>query len=504
MKYAADFRQIARETLHGKWKAAILVCFVAVLLGAAGTDGLTLELELENDWAKAVIQFAGVTVGSFGGGRSSLLGSFLLDYAKTIALVSAVISIFSLVFGCIVQIGYYRFHLNLLDRKDASIKNLFQYFYNWKTIFVANILQFIYITIGLLLLIIPGVIMIFNYRMVGYILAEYPEMTASEALKKSKEMMSGNRWRLFCLEFSFIGWELLCAFTLGIGQLWLIPYKETAVAAFYRDISNTWDEPAEYMLEDGYRQRGGILAVLIVFVLLAGCAVMLKSNVWNQQEKIETEEMDELLEDFEKEVSYIRWKYETDLEKLTITPELIERLNLDITLDDNKEELNFSGLMSEIAMLMNGDDVTIYQPYGPIKGYFIKNVPAGGAFSESTTIEIRKGTKIDDIELGLGLKLDCNCSGNGPSYETFLTEDQKATHRTYCKVLYGTILFSEKRGYFIDENTAYLADVNFLSIIDLPSYAKVGNEILSFETDYDLQTAIENEPMKFIATSNDE
>ena len=97
MKYAADFRQIARETLHGKWKAVILVSFVAVLLGAAGTDGLTLELELENDWTKAVIQFAGVTVGSFGGGRSSLLGRFLLDYAKTIALVSAVISIFSLV-----------------------------------------------------------------------------------------------------------------------------------------------------------------------------------------------------------------------------------------------------------------------------------------------------------------------------------------------------------------------------------------------------------------------
>ena len=65
-------------------------------------------------------------------------------------------------------------------------------------------------------------------------------------------------------------------------------------------------------------------------------------------------------------------------------------------------------------------------------------------------------------------------------------------------------MFSEKRGYFIDENTAYLADVNFLSIIGLPSYAKVGNEILSFETDYDLQNAIENEPMKFIETLYDE
>ena len=72
MKYAADFRQIARETLHGKWKAAILVCFVAVLLGAAGTDGLTLELELENDWAKAVIQFADVSGMLITAGNSSV------------------------------------------------------------------------------------------------------------------------------------------------------------------------------------------------------------------------------------------------------------------------------------------------------------------------------------------------------------------------------------------------------------------------------------------------
>lgn len=291
MKYAADFRKIARETLYGKWKLAILVCFIALFLGATSAEGLSLELELEGNWAKAVVQFAGVTVGSFGGGRSSVIGSFLLDYEKTIAMISAVVSVFTLVFGCIVEVGYHRFHLNLLDRKEASLKDLFQYFYNWKTVFIANLLELIYVSIGLIFLIVPGIIMILNYRMVSYILAEYPEMTANEALRKSKEMMKGNRWRLFCLEFSFIGWEFLCAFTLGIGQLWLIPYKETAVAAFYRDISNTWDKSAEDISEDGHRQRGGICAVLIVFILLAVCAVLLKIKLWNQQESITHEDI---------------------------------------------------------------------------------------------------------------------------------------------------------------------------------------------------------------------
>ena len=504
MKYAADFRKIARETLYGKWKLAILVCFIALLLGGTSAEGLSLELELEGNWAKAVIQFAGVTVGSFGGGRSSVIGSFLLDYEKTIAMISAVVSVFTLVFGCIVEVGYHRFHLNLLDRKEASLKDLFQYFYNWKTVFIANLLELIYVSIGLIFLIVPGIIMILNYRMVSYILAEHPEMTANEALRKSKEMMKGNRWRLFCLEFSFIGWEFLCAFTLGIGQLWLIPYKETAVAAFYRDISKTWDESADYVFEDNFNQRGGIFAVLIIFVLVSICVVLLKLGTWNKQESINTEEVDVLLQEYENEVSHIRWKYDIDLEKLKMTPELIERLNSYITLDDNKRELDISGFMSEIALFMNGEDVTIYQSYGPLKGYFIKNVPTGSAFSESTTIEIRKGTAISDIQLDQGLNLECNCSGNGPSDGALLADGQKATHKTYYKVLYGTILFSEEKGYFIDENTAYLADKSFLSSVGSPSYAEVGNEILSFESSYDLQIAIENEPMDFAATANNE
>ena len=39
MKYAADFRQIAREALSGKWMIAVLVGLVASLLGGAGADG---------------------------------------------------------------------------------------------------------------------------------------------------------------------------------------------------------------------------------------------------------------------------------------------------------------------------------------------------------------------------------------------------------------------------------------------------------------------------------
>lgn len=79
----------------------------------------------------------------------------------------------------------------------------------------------------------------YSYAMTEYILAENPEISANEAITMSKQMMDGNKWRLFCLDFSFIGWDILCGLTLGIGYLWLTPYKQAARAIFYREVSGT-------------------------------------------------------------------------------------------------------------------------------------------------------------------------------------------------------------------------------------------------------------------------
>ena len=98
--------------------------------------------------------------------------------------------------------------------------------------------------------IIPGIIATYSYAMTEFILAENPDLTASEAIARSKEMMSGNRWRLFCLHFSFIGWDILSSLTLGIGNMWLRPYKQAANAAFYREITGFGATSFEYVEEN--------------------------------------------------------------------------------------------------------------------------------------------------------------------------------------------------------------------------------------------------------------
>ena len=239
MKYAADFRSIAREVLSGKWMIAVLVGLVATLLGGAGSSGPEFKLNIDGSGANASFEFAGQTIFSTGGGLDSEIAAVLIGSAIYITIVAIIMAVVYFVLGSIIGVGYARFNLNLVDRGAPAFEALFGYFSYWKTTAIASLLQSLYILLWTLLLIIPGIIATYSYAMTNYILAEDPELTPSEAIARSKELMSGNRWRLFCLHFSFIGWDILCALTLGIGNLWLRPYKQAAEAAFYREISGT-------------------------------------------------------------------------------------------------------------------------------------------------------------------------------------------------------------------------------------------------------------------------
>ena len=48
--------------------------------------------------------------------------------------------------------------------------------------------------------------------------------------------MNGNKWRLFCLELSYIGWYILCALTLGVLTLWVQPRVLEARYIFFKEI----------------------------------------------------------------------------------------------------------------------------------------------------------------------------------------------------------------------------------------------------------------------------
>ena len=95
-------------------------------------------------------------------------------------------------------------------------------------------LRDLFIILGHMVFIIPGIIVNYGFRLVPYILSEYPDIKPMDALKLSFEKMKGYKWKAFVLDLSFIGWDLLNICTCGILDIFYVrPYKEQARAEFY-------------------------------------------------------------------------------------------------------------------------------------------------------------------------------------------------------------------------------------------------------------------------------
>ncbi len=142
----------------------------------------------------------------------------------------------TLLVGGPLALGFALFVLSISRGQEAEIEQLFKGFERFAVAFVAMLLIMLFVSLGFLLLIVPGIILSIAYSMTFFILVDNPNFTAVEAMKKSRELMYGFKWKLFCLGLRFIGWFLLSIITFGIALLWVAPYMQVSFAKFYDDL----------------------------------------------------------------------------------------------------------------------------------------------------------------------------------------------------------------------------------------------------------------------------
>lgn len=170
--------------------------------------------------------------------RESLAGRWetpLLTYLIYMA-INSVGEVVGLVIGGPMQLGSSIFSLNFARGKKAELSQIFDGFKFFGEAFLAFILVFLFSFLWSLLLVIPGIIAAISYSQTFYILADNKKMKALDAIKESRRIMSGNKWKFFCLGLRFTGWFILAIMTFGIGFLWLVPYVNITLANFYDDI----------------------------------------------------------------------------------------------------------------------------------------------------------------------------------------------------------------------------------------------------------------------------
>ena len=139
---------------------------------------------------------------------------------------------------CPLSFGFMLCFLRLVRGEDCSemVGDQFNIFSKYGRYLGVSLLYTLYVFLWTLLLIIPGIIKSYSYAMTPYVVHDHPELDADDCIHESRMMMKGYKWKLFCMDLSFIGWAILSVFTLGIGLLWLQPYIEASHSKFYEEL----------------------------------------------------------------------------------------------------------------------------------------------------------------------------------------------------------------------------------------------------------------------------
>ena len=150
-------------------------------------------------------------------------------------------------FAVLIMPLQYAFYIALLERtrgnNEEPLKYTFTYarqhaYANMRFLLAGLLIMILSSLLAVVTLGIGAIILSYAYSMVPYLLHDYPELTPREAMKISREMMRGQKWNLFVLDLTFIGWILLALLTVGLGMILVQPYMLTARAAFYNDLKS--------------------------------------------------------------------------------------------------------------------------------------------------------------------------------------------------------------------------------------------------------------------------
>lgn len=222
MQLNSELRAQARERLEGQWGTFVLMTFLMLVI-------------------QTILQIPGYI-----GSLLEVLSPENVLASLSFSNISNILSLLALPLSWGLTVSLLRNH----REESVDLENLFDGFRGgrYTRVFCALFLVNLFTFLWALLLIIPGIMKAFSYALTPYIIMDEPELTARQAITRSCEIMQGRRWKLFCLYLSFIGWGILSLLTFGIGFLWLVPYMNASVAAFYEDAR------AEYEAENSIEQ----------------------------------------------------------------------------------------------------------------------------------------------------------------------------------------------------------------------------------------------------------
>lgn len=225
------FKTKAKEMLKGNWQTAMLVAFFSGILG-------TVLQVLQMVLLPNQMNFLSVEAYT----------RAVLQVPQSSWIIMLAVSVLTLLASPALGLGCNHYFVRLAHGEDLGVGSLFSRFCIFGKALWLYLRMFVQIFLWSLLLFIPGIIAAIRYSMAPYYLAENPDLSAGEALQRSKAAMANQKMSYFSLVLSFYGWMLLAMlaqtylgevnYVLGtvVGlafQVWIAAYQNAAIAQFF-------------------------------------------------------------------------------------------------------------------------------------------------------------------------------------------------------------------------------------------------------------------------------
>jgi len=166
------------------------------------------------------------------------IGIFLLFFALSFMIFGASAIATRVVLGILIvgiSLGYFKVSTDLVDGKDPEFKELFSCFSLLLKYLAATILYLIIVSVGFVLLVIPGVIWAVQFGFYPYIIVK-ERLGPLAALRKSSAVTEGMKSRLIVFGLVLFGVNLLGLIVIGIGIIVTVPLSVIAAAHIFRQL----------------------------------------------------------------------------------------------------------------------------------------------------------------------------------------------------------------------------------------------------------------------------
>lgn len=223
-----DMKKRGREAFkQNYWRCVVAAVLLYLLIGATAGSGANSGKNAAKENQDLAEAFNSLSPNELGIVLAAILGA-----VTVVIIVALVLRIF--VFNPL-QVGCYRFFRKNTENPPADLGVIKEGFGGYGRVFLTLLLRDIFLCLWTCLFLIPGIVKCYSYRMVPYILKDNPELSATEVITRSRQMMQGNKGKAFLMDLSFLGWFILSLFPL-VAILWTNPYYESSKAALYLEL----------------------------------------------------------------------------------------------------------------------------------------------------------------------------------------------------------------------------------------------------------------------------